>query len=198
MVSKTCSSKANLASVNPRTSSKNKPAEEEPQVMSDSVKITQDDEIIIKNVTTMDKDSKKLNEHYQKTVNQQHFLSNPHLINPRTTEVEHIAKLQEVRVDDKAAPATRDKVKLPLAGSGTPVPKPAIALEPVPKGPATATTSTNIDANDPVVKLFKTNLDASWKFCHHHPTDSISSTGQFFPIADALIGTYHCGARKTL
>ena len=180
MVSTIHSSKANLASVNP-TSSKNEPAE--PQVMFDSVKITQDDEIVIQNVTTMDEDSKKLNEHYQKSVNQQHFLSNPHLVNPRATEAEHVAKLQEVCVDDKAVPATGDKVKLPLAESGSPVPKPAIAPEPVPNGPATAATSTTVDANDPAVKLFKTNLDA----CHHHPTDTISTTGHFCPIADALM-----------
>ena len=185
MVSKTCSSKANLASVNPRTSSKNKPAEEEPQVMSDSVKITQDDEIIIKNVTTMDKDSKKLNEHYQKTVNQQHFLSNPHLINPRTTEVEHIAKLQEVRVDDKAAPAGR------IRNSGS-------------KTSDRTGTSTKRTSNCCNINNCRCERPSSQTVQNQpgHLSPPSNRHHQyhwtFLPNRRRPHGTYHCGAGKTL
>ena len=70
MVSTTRSRKANSASVNP-TAPKNKPAEEEPQVLFTSVKITQDDELVFENVTEFDEDSKKINEHYRKTETQQ-------------------------------------------------------------------------------------------------------------------------------
>jgi hypothetical protein len=115
MVSTTRSSKANSASVNP-TATKNKPAEEEPQVSFDPVKITQDDEFVIETVTEVDEDSRKINEHYQKSVNQQRFLANPHLANPCMTNAEHVAKLQGVRVLDEEALETITKVTLPLKG----------------------------------------------------------------------------------
>ena len=97
MVSTICSSKANMPSVNP-TSSTNKPAEEEPPVIFDSMKITQDDDMFNLNVTTIKEDvNENVNKDYKKIVYQQNIL-----INPRTTKAEHVAKLPEVRVHDKA------------------------------------------------------------------------------------------------
>jgi hypothetical protein len=77
MLSTTRSYKANLPSFT-STSTKNKPAEEEPQVMYGSIKITQDDiqqvtqddNELDGNVTTFTKD---INYDYNKSVNQQHY-----------------------------------------------------------------------------------------------------------------------------
>jgi hypothetical protein len=215
MVSTTRSRKANSASVNP-TAPKNKPAEEEPQVLFTSVKITQDDELVFENVTEFDEDSKKINEHYRKTVtqqltqdkeiavaiaanptsfpestdevfarsvNQQHYLANPHLPNPNTTKAEHVAKLREMNDKEATDDPVEAKVTLPPKGSGTPVPKPSIAPSPERKKPAGTPT---IDENDPMVQSFKTKLDA-WKFHHHLPSEVINTDGRICPIADALM-----------
>jgi hypothetical protein len=77
------SSKANIPLFNPTFTSMNKPSEE-PQVINDSIMVTQDDNQLDPNVTT-------LNEVYNKTVNQQEH----YLINPHETKVEHVMKLQE-------------------------------------------------------------------------------------------------------
>ena len=179
------------------TPSKDKKAEEEPQVLYETMKITQDDEIVIEPVTELDENSRKCNEHariaraiaenptsfrectdevFAKSVNQQHFLANPHLPNPNTTKAEHVAKLREVR--DKEAMEdpvlTVVEAKLPPVGASTPVPKPAVAQGQTPsvqKAPATI--------------LLKQKLD-NWLFFFHQPSADIDTQGPFCPIATAL------------
>ena len=120
------------------TSSKGKPAEEEPQVINDTVKITQDDvDISTENVHDTEDDTaveakdtaftEDVNEDYVKTVNTQHYL-----LNPCTTKEEHVTKLQEAREQEAATGTAKPvkvtaklptKLKLPPAPE-TPVPKP--------------------------------------------------------------------------
>ena len=167
------------------TPPKDKPAEEEP-VINDGVKITQDDENFdIENVnseevnTAIKENPTSFRECtdtvFAKSVNQQHFLANPHLPNPNITKVEHVAKQAEVfdnegSDEDKQTddPEQSIKEKLPPAGPPTPVPKPTV------------------EPTDTASSLLQTKLD-SWLFFYHQPCIEIKPKGNC-KIANALIG----------
>ena len=165
------------------TPSKDKPAEEEP-VIHDNVKITQDDENFdTENVNSDDIDTainanptsfrECTDEVFAKSVNQQHYLANPHLPNPNITKAEHVAKQAEMfdnegSDEDKQPEGPEPAVKetLPPAGPPTPVPKPTIA--------PTDTASSNL----------QNKLD-SWLFFYHQPCIEIKPKGNC-QIAKAL------------
>ena len=82
-----------------------------PPVSNDPVQITQDDvDFNTENVDNTEDDTaieaiikanptafrECVDEDYAKSVNNQHYLANPHLPNPNITKAEHVAKLNEV------------------------------------------------------------------------------------------------------
>ena len=92
-----------------------------PPVSNDPVQITQDDvDFNTKNVDDTEDDTaieaiikanptafrECVDEDYAKSVNNQHYLANPHLPNPNTTKAEHVAKLKEVCKQEAATGTT--------------------------------------------------------------------------------------------